>query len=151
MSYISTDKILKYLTRLSDNDGDCGVRCAIYEIKEWIAHNVEEDGGPVSLNEWAAEIHGNAVIHGWWEEDRSFAEVVALCHSELSEALEADRAGEPMVWHKNGKPEGAAVELMDCVIRILDWFGYADINAEEVLKDKHEYNITRPYKHGKKY
>lgn len=104
-----------------------------------------------TINEWAAEIHENAVKHGWWEEDRSFAEVVALCHSELSEALEADRAGEPMVWHKNGKPEGAAVELIDCVIRILDWCGYANINAEEVLKDKHEYNITRPYKHGKKY
>lgn len=37
-----------------------------------------------SLNEWAKEIHKNAQEHGWWIEPRSFGEVVALCHSELS-------------------------------------------------------------------
>ena len=36
-----------------------------------------------TINEWAKEIHENAVEHGWWDEPRSFAEVVALCHSEL--------------------------------------------------------------------
>ena len=25
----------------------------------------------------------NAVAHGWWEEERSFAELIALMHSEL--------------------------------------------------------------------
>ena len=104
-----------------------------------------------TINEWVTAIHENAKSHGWWDEPRAFGEVVALCHSELSEALEADRAGEPTAWHKNGKPEGTAVELMDCVIRIFDWFGHMNINAEEILADKHEYNISRPYKHGKKY
>lgn len=103
-----------------------------------------------SLNEWTCEIHNNAVEHGWWEEDRPFPEVVALCHSELSEALEEERNGKELIYIKDGKPEGAAVELMDCVIRILDYLGHEGVNAEEVLAMKHSYNLTRPYRHGGK-
>lgn len=60
--------------------------------------------------------------------------------------------GEPIVWyHDNGKPEGMAVEMIDCIIRILDWCGYAKVDVEKVLEEKHAYNVTRPYKHGKNY
>ena len=38
------------------------------------------------LNELAKEIHVNAVKHGWWDEERGFPEIVALCHSEWREA-----------------------------------------------------------------
>lgn len=104
----------------------------------------------MNIAQWTDEIHDNAVDHGWWEEERSFGEVVALCHSELSEALEAYRNGEPMVWINGGKPDGIAVEMMDCIIRILDWFGKEDIDAEQILYLKHTYNKGRPYKHGGK-
>ena len=131
------------------------------------------------INEVAKEIHENAVAHGWWDEQRSFAEVMALCVSELAEALEEDRAGKPMVYCKcmeNGepcegincdyfetfdgdcknscldpKPEGIAVEMADCIIRILDWAGQSGVDMEQIILQKHEYNKTRPYKHGKKY
>lgn len=105
-----------------------------------------------NINELAKEIHENAVAHGWWEQPRSFGEIIALCHSELSEALEADRAGQDYCFVRaNGKPDGVAVEMVDCIIRILDWFGYAKIDVEEIMEMKHNFNISRPYKHGKNY
>lgn len=31
-----------------------------------------------TLNEWVRDIHQNAVEHGWWDEPRSFGDIVAL-------------------------------------------------------------------------
>lgn len=39
----------------------------------------------MTINEFAAEVHKNAVEHGWWEGERTFPEIVALIHSEVSE------------------------------------------------------------------
>lgn len=68
-------------------------------------------------NEWIQDIHRNAVDHGWWEQNRELEEVLALIHSEWSEALEEDRAGRPMVWYD------AVTEDDDCG-------GGGDCNAE---------------------
>lgn len=123
---------------------------------------------PKSLGDLAKEIHKQAVAHGWWEDERSFPEIVALCHSELSEALEeycnsrparyvvSDIVGEtPMVVtdpmsFEGRKPEGIAVEMADCIIRILDWCGNECIDIDGVVEQKMAYNETRPYKHGNK-
>ena len=104
----------------------------------------------MNVEKFAKAVHQNAVQHGWWDEERTFGEIIALCHSELSEALEAYRRDEDMVWIDDGKPEGIATELIDCVIRIFDYLAYKGVNIEEVLITKHEYNKTRPYKHGGK-
>lgn len=198
----------------------------------------------MNLNKFAREVHANACAHGWWDEERDTAEIIALIHSEWSEALEEYRAGRPMVWHKcvapigigscceNGgricdrascyfdkncmdsKPEGIAVELIDGCIRILDFAAHEKVSLkfenieelfpnfptqitalhyytssvmnyvgsngklkapnripellgemidnvfkyirtqgldpEKIMREKHEYNKTRPYRHGGK-
>lgn len=216
------------------------------------------------MNDIAKRVHDNAVVHGFWPEGRTDAEVLALIHSEWSKALEAYRDEEDMVWyscdaedgrhecdgdicgnrttdvydddmepiweqgycdgHKQ-RPEGIAVELIDGCIRILDtvsvWAPTRDLGDDKfdglisigtksveqvkamelpelvaflhylvsdaykwvtgfaeravatdklmgafaavflwlrargedpvaILREKHEYNITRPYKHGKR-
>lgn len=123
----------------------------------------------MNMNEWAREIHENAVNHGWWETDRELPEILMLIVSELSEALEEYRKGDMidgriscMHYYSGGvyvanaptvcckKPEGIAVEVIDALIRILDWCGKEGIDVEALVKEKHEYNKTRPYKHGKR-
>ncbi|MDY0388316.1 MAG: hypothetical protein RBT65_14595 [Methanolobus sp.] len=102
------------------------------------------------INTLAEEIHQNAVAHGWYAENRTFGDVIALCHSELSEALEAYRKDDDMFYMEIDKPEGIAVEMVDCVIRIFDYLAGKNVDIERILKLKHEYNKNRPYRHGNK-
>lgn len=79
-----------------------------------------------------------------------------LAIGELSEAHEELRAGhEPGAVYYNpdnpDKPEGFGIELADALIRTLDIAAETNIDAEECMTIKHEYNGTRPYKHGKRF
>lgn len=51
---------------------------------------------------------------------------------------------------EKNKPQGVAVEMADVLIRVLDWFGSEDLDVEAIVRQKHEYNKTRPYRHGNK-
>lgn len=44
---------------------------------------------------------------------------------------------------------GEAAELADVLIRIFHYCGQHNINLGEAVRLKHEYNINRPYRHGK--
>lgn len=160
------------------------VKLAEYEAKGGLADFQKALKG--NLNNLAKEIHENARAHGWWDEERTFSEIIALCHSELSEALEEYRNeaaplyytckhstygqadgyiceiqnepdafcsgndGLPAAGCKYAKPEGIATELADCIIRILDYCGAKNIDIAEAVRVKHEYNKSRPFRHGGK-
>lgn len=85
---------------------------------------------------------------GFWACDNT-GEKIALMHSELSEALEADRKNLPS--EKIPGFTGVEEELADCVIRILDFAGHHELRLAEAIAAKLQHNLSRPFKHGKAY
>lgn len=92
--------------------------------------------------------HQTALDAGWYRDpvtgepiQRNFGEVVALMHSELSEALEADRKGlkDDKLPHRDGRE----VEFADCIIRILDTAAALGLDIAGALIEKNRYNRQR--------
>lgn len=93
---------------------------------------------------------------GWFDEDRSVGDMVALLHSEVSEILEAYRSwkfDEPLSPGDlgTGKPEGVGSEMADCLIRLLDMAKRWEIDLPAEYTRKMAYNWTRPYRHGNRH
>ena len=129
-----------------------------------------------TIADWTREVHENAVAKGFYDKGpRSALEAHMLIVSEIAEATESARKDEPPIWgHEREyiggfgfstihvitpehpswdaavKPEGELTELADAVIRILDYCGARGWDLERAMKLKHEYNKSRPYRHGGK-
>ena len=113
------------------------------------------------LNDLRNAAHANAEAHGF-HKNWNFGMCLMLIVCELSEALEADRAGKWVdLKHLNDTPESVDYkahikgtveeEIADAVIRLLDLAGCYDIDLDWHVKAKMEFNKSRPYMHGKKY
>jgi len=75
------------------------------------------------------------------EKDANVPEKLALIHSEVSEAMEGDRKN--LMDDKLPHIPMLHVELADAVIRIADLCGKLEINLEDVILQKLEYNSKR--------
>jgi len=102
-----------------------------------------------TLNTMQTLVYDWNAAQGFWASDNT-GEKIALMHSELSEALEADRKG-ITADDKIPAYTGLEAELADVVIRIMDFAGHHQLRLGEAIIEKLAYNTTRPFKHGKAY
>ena len=132
---------------------------------------------PVALNNLAKAIHHNNIEKGFYENPKNIGEMICLIHSEVSEALEADRKGKYCNIHPimlggiadanygytfhNDKVAKEHYELYikgtfeeemaDIFIRVLDMCAYKGIDIVAHVSAKIRYNKSREKYHGKKY
>ncbi len=107
------------------------------------------------FEDMADAIHENNVEKGFWPEvktDRNMGEAIALAHSELSEALEGWRDGNPLSEKIGDRGfTQAEEEFADAIIRLMDTGKGFDLNIAGAIEAKHEYNKSRPHKHGREF
>jgi NTP pyrophosphatase (non-canonical NTP hydrolase) len=115
----------------------------------------------MTINEVAIMVHDNARAHGFHPEEKIeifFANQCNNLHNEVSELWDCLRSGifynfcdkADKMRELNIKPlTSVEEELADIIIRALDISMRLNINVEEAVLNKHQYNLQRPYKHGK--
>ena len=121
------------------------------------------------INNLSKEIHETAKSKGFYDNEKNIGEMLCLIHSEVSEALEADRknhhANKSAFQYREMEVDEFHFEsdfqelikntfedeLSDIMIRVMDLAEYKGIDLEWHILMKMKYNATREHKHGKKY
>ena len=94
------------------------------------------------------QCHGSAVAAGWWTDlatgeplQRNVGELLMLCVSELSEAMEGHRKN--LMDDKLPHRKMLEVELADAVIRIFDLAGSQGFDLGGAIAEKMAFNVSR--------
>lgn len=104
----------------------------------------------MNINDLCKESHDRARRKGFYDEPPSIDTQLCRIHCEVSEAAEAYRDDQmETTLSEKGKPEGFAVELADIVIRACDLAEYMGIDLEHEIRQKSDYNESRPTRHGR--
>ena len=95
-----------------------------------------------SVNELVALCYTRSKDAGWHDNPRETGTMIALIHSEISEAMEGFRKNlnDDHLPHRRM----AEVELADAIIRICDLAGKENSDLGGAIKEKLEYNLNRP-------
>jgi NTP pyrophosphatase (non-canonical NTP hydrolase) len=94
-----------------------------------------------AMNSMVQMCYARSKDAGWHDKPREVGTMLALVHSEVSEALEGFRKG-PMDDHLPSR-KMAEVELADAVIRIFDLAGNQGFDLGGAFCEKLEYNLNR--------
>lgn len=103
------------------------------------------------MTQLSHQIHLDNVKAGWWAEhfayggsipDRYFIPTkLCMAHSEISEGLEGERKG--LKDDKLPQHDMLAVEIADCIIRLLDIAGYRGYDIGKIIQEKRAFNAVR--------
>lgn len=103
-----------------------------------------------AVGELQTSVYTNAIAHGFWDGDgTSPGEKICLMHQELSELFDNYRDGDNTPSSKIPPFTNAEEEAADLVIRLMDFCEHFGLRLGPAILAKHEYNIERPYKHGR--
>ena len=96
----------------------------------------------MQIKDLVSRAYTNAVTKGFYEEQKSVADVLMQVVSEVSEALEAHRRGDLTEFRR---------EWADVWVTVASVSGYFGFPVTQDIISKMDYNETRPPKHGKLY
>ena len=92
------------------------------------------------MNVKMTEVRALCEAKGFSAEHRRIWEMLALIHSEISEASDCYKKGESF--------EAVGEELIDAIIRILHLLSALGLDAEKIYQKKMAKNWERPYRYG---
>jgi NTP pyrophosphatase (non-canonical NTP hydrolase) len=95
---------------------------------------------PVGLNEKMLQVRALADGKGFSSDQARIWEMLALIHTEVSEATDAYKKGESF--------DHVGEELIDAIIRILHLCSALGLDAEALFQSKMSRNWERPYKYN---